>query len=373
MTAKHLTAEHGIVCQLPGDDLGYFGWPTVERLDNGTLLVGSSGLRSEHICPYGKTVLNSSRDDGHTWSPPRIIHESPLDDRDVGVLDLGGGKVLLSWASVNNRLQLEEPEIKQSFIDLVGNAEVDSWTPTLDALTDAVAAPHLGSWIMLSADSGETWGDKVRVPLYTPHGPIKLRGGDLVYVGNRFMVDRDELDNSAVSAARSSDNGLTWTIVGEVPLYAKTQSRSYTEPHVVELPSGKLICMERIGGDLGHAGVLSFSMMQSESTDGGENWSVSKPLNFHGSPPHLLRHSSGALILSYGYRLAPFGQRIAISNDEGATWDHDIILRDDGPDWDLGYPSTVEMGDGSLFSVYYQKVPGDYRCSLLCSRWQLPE
>jgi sialidase-1 len=373
MTTKQLTAEHGIVCRLAGDSRGYFGWASVERLDNGKLLVGSSGLRAEHICPYGKTVLNTSIDDGATWTPPRVIHDSPLDDRDVGILDLGGGQVALIWASVNNRLQLEDAEIKEAFVDMVGQEEVDSWATTLAALTDEVAAPHLGSWLMLSADSGETWGNKVRVPLYTPHGPIKLRSGDLMYLGNRFETDRDECDNSGISAARSSDNGLTWTVVGEFPLFANTESKNYTEPHVVELPSGRLIGMARMEGDLGRAGVLPFSVVQSVSDDGGETWSYPTLLNFHGCPPHLLRHSSGTLIMSYGYRLVPFGQRIAISNDDGATWEHDFILRDDGPDWDLGYPSTVEMSDGSLFTVYYQKVPGDHRNSLHWSRWNLPD
>lgn len=86
----------------------------------------------------------------------------------------------------------------------------------------------------------------------------------------------------------------------------------------------------------------------------------------------MLRHSSGTLILTYGYRLAPYGQRVAFSTDDGASWDHDWIIRDDGPDTDLGYPSTVEMADGSLFTLYYQKVPGDRKCSLLWSRWQMP-
>jgi hypothetical protein len=99
---------------------------------------------------------------------------------------------------------------------------------------------------------------------------------------------------------------------------------------------------------------------------------VPRSLGFHGSPPHLLRHSSGALLLTYGYRQAPFGQRVAISRNEGATWDPDWIIRDDGPDWDLGYPSTVELADGRLFTVYYQKYPGDKACSLLWSRWRLP-
>ena len=99
MAAKQLSAEHGIVCHLPGEQFGYFGWPTVERLDGGTLIVASSGLRSEHSCAWGKTVINTSTDDGRTWSAPRGIHDSPLDDRDAGVLDLGGPCLLASWAS----------------------------------------------------------------------------------------------------------------------------------------------------------------------------------------------------------------------------------------------------------------------------------
>ena len=63
---------------------------------------------------------------------------------------------------------------------------------------------------------------------------------------------------------------------------------------------------------------------------------------------------------------------MAFSRDNGVTWDHDWIIRDDGPHEDLGYPSTVELADGSLFTVYYQSVTGDKKCSLLWSHWRLP-
>ena len=59
MTAKHLSAEHGIVCQLPGDDFGYFGWPTVERLDNGTMLVGSRLTTPQKPRNKGNFILAS--------------------------------------------------------------------------------------------------------------------------------------------------------------------------------------------------------------------------------------------------------------------------------------------------------------------------
>ena len=40
-------------------------------------------------------------------------------------------------------------------------------------------------------------------------------------------------------------------------------------------------------------------------------------------------------------------------------------------DGDLGYPATVELSDGSLFTVYYQRVPGDRQDSILYTRWEL--
>jgi hypothetical protein len=228
---------------------------------------------------------------------------------------------------------------------------------------------------MLSGDNGATWELPIRVPVTAPHGPIQLRSGSLFYLGKRFLTP-SETGDAHICAAASRDGGQTWHELGCVPEYPGTLPPNYHEPHAVELPSGRLIGVIRVqnwdGADLAQAGIVTFSMMQTESDDGGATWTPARPLGFHGSPPHLLRHSSGVLVLTYGYRLAPFGQRVALSRDDGRSWDHDWILRDDGPDSDLGYPSTVELGDGSLYSVYYQKAPGDHRCSLLASRWRLP-
>ncbi len=369
MTQK-LNAVHGVICRLPNEKFGYFGWPTVARNDDGTLLAISSGLRSEHVCPWGKTVLNVSNDDGATWSAPRVINDSPLDDRDAGIVDLGGGKLLATWFTSDTRIYFKEDWVK----NWLGEEEIKSWAEKLAAVTDEIAAQNIGSWVMLSADKGESWSTPIRVPVSSPHGPIKLRDGSLLYLGKPYGTWED-MNNAMISAAKSSDNGKTWQITGQVPVCPGTDPTNYHEPHVVELPEGKLIGMIRIenhsGKELADAGIETFSIMQTESADGGITWTVPKPLGFHGSPPHLLRHSSGALILTYGYRQEQFGQRAAFSYDNGATWQHDYIIRDDGPDGDLGYPSTVEMADGSLFTICYQKVLGDKKCSLLWSRWDL--
>jgi hypothetical protein len=369
--SKILHAEHVTICRLPHERLGYFGWPTVARLSDGTLMAASSGLRSAHICPWGKTVLNVSTDDGRTWSAPRVINDSPIDDRDAGIIGADGSTVLVSWFTSDTRRYAHQQRIR----DWLGAEELAAWHQVLDTWTDELVAQHLGSWVKLSHDNGQSWGPPIRVPVTAPHGPIRLRAGSLFYLGKRY-VSPHELSDSRICAAISHDGGHTWQELGRVPEYSETSPANYHEPHVVELPSGRLIGMIRIqnaeGADLTKAGIVSFSLMQTESNDGGVSWTQARPLGFHGSPPHLLRHSSGILILTYGYRLAPFGQRVAFSDDGGQTWDHDWIIRDDGPDGDLGYPSTVELSDGSLYSVYYQKVAGDHRCSLLASRWELP-
>ena len=74
-----------------------------------------------------------------------------------------------------------------------------------------------------------------------------------------------------------------------------------------------------------------------------------------------------------GYRREPYGERAMISRDGGASWEYDYILRDDGPDSDLGYPSSVELADGSILTAYYQKLARvEDKCGFLWTRWDLP-
>jgi Neuraminidase (sialidase) len=376
-THQHVPAEHGVVCSFETDFFGYFGWPTVARMENGRLLVAASGLRNAHVCPFGRTVICTSANEGTAWTTPTVINDLPLDDRDAGIIPLGGDKLLVSWFSTDTRLAA----VYDQYRDSDDEATVARYASGFARITDAAAARWVGSWVRTSDDGGDTWSAPIRAPVTAPHGPIRLRSGDLLYLGKTFLTDTDghRRGVGAMQAASSADGGRTWTLLGVVPLIPGTTAEQYHEAHVVELTDGRLVGLIRLQnhGDapkLEPLGLVHFSLAQTESADGGQTWTPAQPLGFHGSPPHLMRHSSGALVCVYGYRLPPYGQRAMISRDGGRTWQADIILRDDGPDGDLGYPSSVELADGSLLTVYYQKVgSAEDKCSLLWTRWELPE
>ncbi len=103
------------------------------------------------------------------------------------------------------------------------------------------------------------------------------------------------------------------------------------------------------------AGVKRWWIEPYRSLDAGSTWAIEKDnaIDNAGNPAHLIKLRDGRLALSYGYRHPPYGVRARLSGDGGKTWTADIILRDDGAVWDLGYPRTVQRADGKLVTVYY--------------------
>ncbi len=143
----------------------------------------------------------------------------------------------------------------------------------------------------------------------------------------------------------------------------------FCEPHIIELPNGRLVGAIRqsiYGRQPVHKDVyITFS------DDKGKTWTEPKPLHVDGAPPHLMLHSSGALVCTFGRRLPPFGERAVVSYDGGETWSDQYILFDNASNPDLGYPSSVELPDGRILTAYYQKYEGDSKCSVLQTIWEL--
>jgi len=69
--------------------------------------------------------------------------------------------------------------------------------------------------------------------------------------------------------------------------------------------------------------------------------------------------ADGRIVCVYGYRLAPYGIRARVSEDGGTSWGSELILRDDGGSWDLGYPRVIEVKPGLLLTTYYMNTRDD--------------
>jgi len=344
-----------VLCHQPGR---YIGWPSIVRTSTGELIAGFSGDRDEHVCPWGVTQLVRSQDGGVTWSEPETITNTPLDDRDVGIIETQRGTLLVAWftsvAFVEHQDRLRER---------YGDEVVDGWRERIEAVTPELRDRWLGNWTRRSEDGGKTWDQPVRTVGSAPHGPNVLSDGRLLYVG------RGQQDGApALTVEESSDDGRSWQVISTVPIPSSESIAHYHEPHVVETLGGRLVAMFRYQPP----DVEEHYLRQAESEDGGHTWTVTHPTPLYGYPPHLLRLSNGWLVVAYGRRIPPYGERIAVSRDGGATWEGgEGVEISSGPNGDLGYPASAELEDGSIFTVYYQIAEPGQKTSLMGTHWRL--
>ena len=94
-----------VIMSNPASRHNYFAWPSVARLQNGRIAVVASGFRLVHICPFGKAVISYSEDEGRTYTFPAPVIDTPLDDRDAGILAFGERGVIVT--SFNNSVRFQ--------------------------------------------------------------------------------------------------------------------------------------------------------------------------------------------------------------------------------------------------------------------------
>lgn len=347
----------------------YHGWPTVVRTKNGTLWLSWSGGRESHVCPFGQVCAMTSNDEGKTWTYPRVLLDSATDDRDSGVLETSKGTLLVTTFT---SLAYEDLFLKASAYAEQGSKgwiskkmpaeQFAKWKSAHERLSDEDRKAELGEWVIRSTDGGKTWSPRIATVLNSPHGPIQLRDGRLLYPGKQLWTPEGK-----IGVAVSQDDGLTWKMLAEIPTRPGDDvKRSYHELHGVEAASGDLIVHIRNHNDKNKGETL-----QTESTDGGRTWSVPHSIGVWGLPSHLLRLRDDRLVMTYGHRRKPYGNQARVSTDDGKTWSEPITLSGDGKGGDLGYPSTVELGDGKLLSVWYEAMAGSPKAVLRQAVWQL--
>ena len=367
-------AQKSIVCYKGETEYGYFAWPTVTKLDGNRLMAVSSGMRRAHIDIEGKLVGWFSEDEGKTWSEPFVLADTLLDDRDAGVV-YWNGKIIVSWFCAS----------KVYYI----NNNASAYGTWADGIDDEYDTRYMGGNYIISEDGGKTWSDIYNMPegMFTPHGLIVNPDGGLTSVGYLKYDKVNKKWGSGIAVRTTTgemdENGFVWSDAIVIADPATQFEWDFQEPYGIYNDDGVLIVVMRADEGL----------YQCELYPNATEFTAWRKIAMvQEAPAHMFRHSSGVLVMTYGYRgiyydnsnyggkaYAPnknndiMGIRARVSYNGGMTWSTEYILTTDGEITDLGYSSSVELSDGKILTVFYQRGEFETKASIYQVVWELPE
>jgi hypothetical protein len=236
------------------------------------------------------------------------------------------------------------------------------------ALTARMASNHTGpSWFLYSLDRGHHWNGPFKLPNFGQPG-IAARTDYLVDGKDRLTIfltaAKPNRREGRVLCARTEDGGRTWKFL------------SFIGPE----PGGDGYAIMPASVRLSPKTILTAIRHRHHielwrSDDDGATWRFAgKPVadTGRGNPPSMVKLADGRLALTWGYRAKPYSIRAKISADEGRTWSGDIVLRDDGGAWDIGYTRTVQRPDGRLVTVYYYNTDDRAERFIGATVWKTP-
>jgi Neuraminidase (sialidase) len=227
-------------------------------------------------------------------------------------------------------------------------------------------------WIVRSRDQGATWSAPQEIDGMRP---LADRGEMLNAYGKMAVTQGGSVLMSVYGSwkghhatfehiFRSTDEGHTWKLLSTV-------AEGVNETGILALPGDHVLAAMRTDKER--------RLLVTRSADGGKTWdtpvAVTNP-NEH--PGDLIRLQNGDILLTFGERNAPRGAAAILSHDGGKTWDPKtrMVLADDAPLFDCGYPSSVQLPDGRIVTVYYKVEDASTApssTSLTAIIWRLPK
>lgn len=358
------THRIGNTTMIHKDDFAYISHPSIAVLDNGDWLAAFNHSRRREprmhppTDPLFRSLLCRSKDHGVSWEMPYFAPDFDWSGTECpGIAQLPDGTVALTqfrfgWyplALAKKRRAAGEPisicierQWTEDFTD-------DQWAQSRYTW----ARGYHGLYVHLSSDGGHLFDHTVKIDTgdfrdgYT-RTPIKaLSDGRLAYA----VTEHHAPSNRFTYLVTSDDGGKTWS---KPAVIVDDEERMFGEPDIAEVAPGEIFCILRCGKRVFLHGC--------RSADGGRTWSKPEATAMDGHPGHLLILEDGRLLCTFGRRKAPFGIRLSLSEDGGRTWGEDIVVRDDMPNGDLGYPTTLEYAPGCLFVCYYGQESDGVTC-----------
>ena len=266
-----------------------------------------------------------SSDGGATWTKEDVVvmpNEGTWNVMSVSLLRLRSGEVALFYARKNS-LHDCRPVMR------ISTDEAKTWTQATEIIDDKL----MGYYVLNN--------DRV----------VQLKNGRLIVPVSRHSMPGQKWSGRGVQmCVLSDDGGKSWRR-SRSELTGKTAGKHVTlqEPGVIELKDGRLMMFMRTTAGCQY---ISFSK------DKGETWSPAKPSDIIGpcSPASIERiPKTGDLLLvwnnhrdvarAYKGKRTPFN--VAISRDEGQTWEKAKTLEDDPGGW-YCYTAVEFVGDRVL-------------------------
>jgi hypothetical protein len=313
-------------------------------------------VKQSHIDPTGGSACMESTDGGRTWSLIEKIPPTAVGERPSPVFKAKDGalvEIAQYWWRRYPESQSAELRKKYYMHENSGPG------PGMVAIVT-------GGYLRRSSDGGKTW-EKKEIPeldMYKAASSgwsyAQLADGTIL---RAFMVQKTAKDSCDVYIVRTTD-GTTYDFtyaMGDPEHKVDMDEENWL--HIMQ--DGNLWMLARTEKGEDH-------LWQAFSEDGGKTWRTVKR-DIVGHPPSsVIRLQDGRLLLTYGYRHPPFGIRAVVSEDDGRTWrtDRVFVLRADGDNYDLGYPRSVQLKDGTVVTIYYF-VTADYITHIACTRWRV--
>ena len=356
---RMVKSDHGIVYR---NEREFCGWPFycgLWKVPGGDVVAGFKKIANAYgtagevshtrlTVGQGNLVLIRSSDNGTSWDPASQQPVFDLADTASRIVQEGGGT--------------RSGEAPLDFTD--GNVLV------MAGALPALLKPDSRAWLRVSADGGHTWRKPVLLPLFglpnlTGHGPPTTRVDGMSLLG-LSTTSVDGWTNRPLVYA--SPDGINWHFLSFITpaIEGGSAASDRTGPflfgairhfyaRLLALRDGRVLASLRFQRDA--RGIIWTDIFESD--DGARSWRFLSRVNDWGAPGDIVEMSDGRIVCVYGYRLAPEGIRARVSEDGARTWGPEIILRDDGGSWDLGYPRVVEIEPGRLLSVYYMNTRDD--------------
>ena len=336
--SRAVVVRHINIYESPGE---YCAWPSIARTSGGDIVVLFTRTE-EHLGPNGAILLGRSTDNGKTWLRSVTVLDSPIDDRESGITTLRDGRIVGHFWSTLHTKKFYENLAPNSY----GSDQLDRWIAIVGNMDYQNGRKISGGSTAVSSDGGRTWTRLIRGH-DSVHGGIELANGSLLLASYR-----ESPDSIKVHMADSASG--PWHRLAVI-LSPQPDSLSFGEPHILQLKNGRVIMMIRATARPYNDRDPRCVLWESYSDDNGKTWVAPFATPLWGFPPHLALLADGRVLCTYGYRRPPYGQRACLSND-GVNWSigDEVILRDDAPNTDLGYPASVELERGVILTVYYQ-------------------